>query len=154
MSEAGSYDPRFTLPSVDDPASTEVGIVLLGLEPDRLLGGVGLARLADDAALVTLAVDQVRHEAGTATDFDGLVEAGAARWLAVSARLGGPPAAGSLRRQWAIASRLVVAAVPELGPASVAYLTACLLRRDDVDQFAAGRAERKDADVLPEIPPW
>ncbi|MFJ7219507.1 DUF6187 family protein [Amycolatopsis sp. NPDC098790] len=146
------HDPRFTLPGVDEPASTEAGIILLGLEADRLLAGVGLARLADDPALVTLAVDQARHDALTGLGFAGLADAGAARWLALRARLADVRLApGALRKQWATAGRLVEAAVPGLGPASLAYLTACLLRRDDVDELARARADRKEASVLPEV---
>ncbi|WP_255482083.1 DUF6187 family protein, partial [Amycolatopsis sp. SID8362] len=33
-------DTRFALPEVDAPAATEVGVILLGLEADRLLAGL------------------------------------------------------------------------------------------------------------------
>ncbi|MER6800196.1 DUF6187 family protein, partial [Amycolatopsis mediterranei] len=58
MSDRG--DLRFVLPDVEAPAAVEAGVILLGLDADRLLAGLGLARLADDAALVTQVVDQAR----------------------------------------------------------------------------------------------
>lgn len=143
-------DHRFVLPAIDEPGTTEAGIILLGLDVDRLLAGVGFARLADDSALVTQAVDQARHGV-FAVDLAGLVEIGRARWLAVrstlpSALRAGEP--GALRREWERALDRVTDAVPDAGPASAGYLTACLLRRTEVDRFA----ERGEPDVLPEIP--
>jgi hypothetical protein len=147
--EAG--DTRFALPAIDDPAATEIGVILLGLEADRLLAGLGLARLADDPALVTQVVDQARHcvpDAG----LPGLLEAGRQQWRTVRSSLGEPPSTstpGSLRREWTRAGARVAAAVPGAGAASLAYLTACVLRRTEVDQLA----DRKDTtDVVPEVP--
>ncbi len=142
-------DHRFALPAIDEPGSTEAGIILLGLDTDRLLAGLGLARLADDPALVTQAVDQARHGL-FAVDLAGLVATGRARWLAVrdtlpALRTGEP---GALRREWERALDRVADAVPEAGPASAAYLTACLLRRTEVDRFA----DEGEPDILPEVP--
>lgn len=133
-------DTRFSLPSVDDPASTEVGIILLGLDAERLLAGLGLARLADEPALVTLAVDQLRHGALRALTQESLVESGILRWQQVRGLLvAALPVAstGSLRTSWDRNERLVTESVGAIGPASNAYLTACWLRRDDVDRIAA-----------------
>lgn len=78
-------DLRFALASIDDPDGTEVGVILLGLDAERLLAGVGSARLADDdTALVTQAVDQARHEVAGPRYAD-LIAAGRARWRAVRA---------------------------------------------------------------------
>ncbi|MDX3190790.1 DUF6187 family protein [Streptomyces sp. MN03-5084-2B] len=144
-------DTRFALPAVDDPGSTEVGVILLGLDAERLLAGVGFARLADDPALVTQAVDQARH--GVAGfGLPGLVTAGCARWRAVREAIGDPPGTSSpaaLREAWVEAAGRVATAVPEAGPASVAYLTACSLRRREVDRLAGGDGE---PDVVPEVP--
>ncbi|MFE6617062.1 DUF6187 family protein [Amycolatopsis sp. NPDC057786] len=132
------YDSRFTLPSIDDAPSTEAGVILLGLDARRLLAGVGLARLADEPALVALAVDQARHGAldlGT----EALVEAGILRWRAVRPLIEAGPemaSAGSLRREWEHATARVTATVTGLGPASVSCLAACWLRRDDIDDAA------------------
>ena len=132
-------DTLFTLPSVDDPASTEVGIILLGLDAERLLAGVGLAQLGDDPALVTLAVDQLRHGAMLELGPASLVSSGVRRWQRVRAVLAAtPPVAqtGSLRLMWERTSAMLSSAVAGLGPASLAYLTACWLRRDDIDRRA------------------
>ncbi|MBE1502111.1 hypothetical protein H4696_009211 [Amycolatopsis lexingtonensis] len=143
-------DTRFALPEVDAPAATEVGVILLGLEADRLLAGLGLARLADDPALVTQVVDQARHGVPDA-GLPGLLETGRQQWRSLRAALGAPPSTstpGSLRREWDRASARVAAAVPGAGAASLAYLTACVLRRADVDRIA----DRKDTDVVLEVP--
>ena len=134
-----SADTVFTLPGIDDPASTEAGIILLGLEADRLLAGVGLAQLADDPALVTLAVDQLRHGAMLELDPESLIASGIRRWQHVRAALAvapPPPKTGSLRVTWERTAAMVTATLADLGPASTVYLTACWLRRDDIDRRA------------------
>jgi hypothetical protein len=132
-------DTRFTLPGVDDPASTEVGIILLGLDADRLLAGVGLAQLADDPTQVTLAVDQLRHGALLDLGQESLVESGIHRWRRIRTVLASAPPVpqtGSLRLMWQRTATMLTSAVADLGPASIAYLTACWLRRDEVDRRA------------------
>jgi hypothetical protein len=142
-------DTRFALPPIDDPGSTEVGVILLGLDARRLLAGVGFARIADDPALVTQVVDLARHEVA-GLGFPDLVAAGCARWLVVRELVESrAETSASPRRAWAEATERVAAAVPEAGPASVAYLTACSLRRGEVDQVADGDGE---PDVVPEVP--
>ncbi|WP_020670859.1 DUF6187 family protein [Amycolatopsis nigrescens] len=139
---SGEHDTRFSLPAVDAPASTEVGVILLGLDAERLLAGLGLATLADDPGLVALAVDQVRHGALTQFTQEGLVEAGATRWRCLRSTLGAPDAAGSLRQTWERAIRSLTHSdgpAPGPGPASAAYLAACWLRREDIDRFADHR---------------
>ncbi|WP_410623582.1 DUF6187 family protein [Amycolatopsis sp. cmx-8-4] len=146
-----SDDLRFALPSIDDPDATEVGVILLGLDAERLLAGVGFARLADDPALVTQAVDQARHEVA-APGYAGLIAAGRDRWRAVRVAIGSLPVAvnpASPRRAWAETAAHVAAAVPDAGPASISYLTACTLRRREVDRLAD---ERGEPDVLLEGP--
>jgi hypothetical protein len=138
-------DNRFALPDVDAPADVEVGIILLGLDPDRLLGGLGLARIADDPALVTQLVDQVRH-GGSSFDLAGLVALGRAHWRSVRSALGEPAAdtPGSLRQEWVKTAARVAAVAPGAGHASIAYLTACVLRRADVDPRADVPSNGKD----------
>jgi hypothetical protein len=150
------YDSRFTLPSIDDAPSTEAGVILLGLDAERLLAGVGLARIADEPALVALAVDQARHDALN-LGIDALIEAGITRWRAVRPLIEAGPAvtaAGSLRKEWEQTTAKVTATVAGLGPASVTCLAACWLRREDVDKFAEhGRAPEKGStrDVLSQV---
>lgn len=136
-------DTRFALPAVDDPASTEVGVILMGLDAPRLLAGLGIATLADDPTLVTLMVDRVRHDVPGDLDIDGLIATGARRWhtarraLASVDRSRAAPSA-ALRQAWAQASRAVDAAdLGRPGPAGRAYLTACWLRRTEVDSWVA-----------------
>ncbi len=150
------YDSRFTLPSIDDAPSTEAGVILMGLDAERLLAGLGLARIADEPALVALAVDQARHGA-LGPDTAALIEAGAARWRTVRPLIEAGPemtAAGSLRKEWEQTTERVAATVEGPGPASVAYLAACWLRRDDVDKLAGyGPAPQKGStrDVLSQV---
>jgi hypothetical protein len=122
---------------VDDPASTETGVILMGLAADQLLAGLGLAALAEDATAVTLLVDQIRHGGQARLTLGHLVSLGARRWQADR----DPPLpegpAAPLRLAWARAYQAVLdrQAGP---PASTAYLTACLLRRAEIDRHASG----------------
>jgi len=143
MSSRDGFDTRFSLPAVDDPPATEVGVILMGLDAERLLAGLGLATLADDPAVVTLVIDRVRHDGVARMPLDALVEAGARRWRSVRAALAaasqGIPVSGSLRQVWTQTLRaLSVCEVGELGPATASYLAACWLRREDIDKRAAG----------------
>jgi hypothetical protein len=140
-------DSRFDMPGVDEPAAVEAGIVLQGLDAERLLAGLGLAALADDPALVTLAVDRIRHGAHGALTTDHLFALGARCWLdardALTAVSGSAPLTGSPRLAWAQAARVVRVALegdaPNTGPnvACAAYLTACWIRRDELDALAS-----------------
>lgn len=133
-------DTRFALPAVDDPPLTEIGVILLGLDAERLLAGLGLAALADDPTLVTLAVDQARHGSFGRFGEPALIAAGAARWAAVWPTLAARPSpvvAGSVRETWertvrAVAST-VAGTVAGVGTASTAYLAACWLRHEDIE---------------------
>lgn len=155
------FDPRFSLPNVDDAPLTEVGIILMGLDAPRLLAGLGLATLADDPALVTLAVDQLRHDHAAVFSLDALMATGAARWVParaalVDAGLDRYPE-GLLRRSWERAVRMATATLPEAGLASIGYLVACWFRSDDVDRCAAqvldeaGRRGGGAGDVVPDV---
>ncbi|MEC3976943.1 DUF6187 family protein [Amycolatopsis sp. H20-H5] len=146
------HDTRFSLPAIDDDPATEQGVILLGQDAGRLLAGLGLASLADDPALVTLAVDRIRHGSLDHLKPPGLVELGVTRWLSVRGSLPGPEVAdgGALRKVWERAMRIVSRSVDHTGPASLSYLAACWLRRDDVDKLVSGREPR---DVLPEVAP-
>lgn len=145
-------DARFAMPAVDDPPTVEAGIVLQGLDAERLLAGLGLAALADDPALVTLAVDRLRHDARGALTTDQLVVLGARRWRTARAALasvsGSAALTGSPRRAWAQAARVVHAAWEKdasntgLSAACAVYLTACWIRRDEIDELASQRSAR------------
>jgi hypothetical protein len=145
VSSEERFDTRFTLPAVDDSAATETGIILLGLDADRLLAGLGLAALGDDPAQVALVVDYARHGAAVRIPYDDLIAAGARRWHtarpALAAAGTGLPASGSLRRVWTrtldVLTGLAAADLGAAGPATRAYLTACWLRREDIDRRAA-----------------
>ena len=148
--EADVPDHRFVLPSIDDPPTVEAGVVLLGLDAERLLAGLGLASLADDPALVTLAVDRIRHDPRGALTTGQLVALGARRWRKGRdgfAAVGAPgQLVGSPRRAWVQAARVIQAArereAPGLGlsPGCAAYLTACWIRRDEIDELASRAA--------------
>ncbi|MCR6483514.1 DUF6187 family protein [Amycolatopsis sp. OK19-0408] len=144
-------DSRFDPPDLNAPAAEEAGVILLGLDSDRLLAGLGFARLADDPGLVTQVVDRARHGGFTA-DQAGLVAAGIREWRRVRPSVEAVPAktaGGGLRREWRDTTTRIATAVPDAGPASRAYLTACWIRRDEIDRFT----DREDPlDVVPGIP--
>jgi hypothetical protein len=143
----------FALPSVDQPADAETGVILAGLDAERLLAGLGLASLADDPTLVTLLVDQARHGGGGELTIDALLALGARRWRAARPALAtvgsGATQSGSVRQAWDRATRIVLAAdIGPLGPASQAYLAACWLRHDGIDVLVspAPRAAARQED--------
>ncbi len=149
-------DTRFSLPSVHDPASTEVGVILLGLDADRLLAGLGMAaasELAGDPAVVALLVDEARHglrprewKSGPEPAFPltSAALSGARRWRSLRAGLAaaGPATVSAAPRQaWAQTYRALAAAAPAGEPATHSYLTACWLRRVEVDRRATALVE-------------
>jgi hypothetical protein len=146
------YDTRFSLPAVDDPASVEVGVILMGLDAERLLAGLGVAALGDDATLAMLVVDQARHGIPPDLTMPALVAGGAQRWRAarpglVAADPGGAQSA-AVRRAWARAAETAdAAAPPDWGPASRALLAACWLRRTEVDGYL------EELDAVPQVAP-
>ncbi|MEU8774903.1 DUF6187 family protein [Streptomyces sp. NPDC048606] len=138
--ELDAYDPRFSFTPIDEPAFTEIGVMLMGLDADRLLAGLGMAALADDPAQVALAVDRVRHGVTAVLGFDALVEAGLHRWRsargAIEAAGAQGPAPVSLRRAWDQAMRLLAYCdLGDVGPATLAHLAACRLRQDEIDRY-------------------
>jgi len=140
-------DTLFSLPAVDDPPMTETGVILMGLDAERLLTGLGLATVTDDPALIALSVDQLRHGGVQRLPAGAMLAEGTSRWLSAREVLqavgGGGTTSGSPRQAWANALRLVCAAdIGDAGPATRAYLAACWLRRGEVDARAArGPAE-------------
>lgn len=132
-----AHDTRFSLPAVDAAPSAEVGVILLGQETESLLAGLGATTLAADPAAVALLVDQVRHTGTAALTLDRLVGLGADHWRTERA-LPGPALdrADPLRQAWARAYRSLSEGRAGVGgPARLAYLTACWLRRAEVDRF-------------------
>lgn len=133
------------LPALDATPDAEAGIVLIGLDADRLLAGLGLAVLADDAGRVAVTVDRLRH--GTPLGFAELVAHGAAHWRAVRPALAAacpdPRASASVRQTWdGVARALGGSVLGGAGPATRVHLTACWVRRADVD--LAARPARPD----------
>ncbi|MEO3977670.1 DUF6187 family protein [Streptomyces sp. CAU 1734] len=138
----GDDDPRFALIPSDGSALAETGVILMGLDAERLLAGLGMATLADDPAQVALAVDRVRHGVTAPVTFDALVAAGAHRWHSARTALAEvdrtPPAPASLRRSWDRTLRLIAHCdLGGPGPATTAHLAACWLRREEIDSRAA-----------------
>ncbi len=142
---------QFEMPAVDESALTETGVILAGLDTERLLAGLGMASLSDDPTLVTLLVDQVRHSGGGGElTMEELLELGARRWRHVRPALvsagRGAPQHGSVRQSWERAVRMVLTAeIGTVGPASVAYLAACWLRHDGIDQLTSPAPARHKA---------
>ncbi|GAB1511511.1 DUF6187 family protein [Actinophytocola sp. KF-1] len=137
------YDTEFALPAVDEEPGTELGVLLMGLGPERLLAGLGVAvgEAPEDPVTATLVVDQLRHGARPDRTFAAALAAGAARWRAVRPRLAetAPATAyrsAALRRQWTAAADVVTAAAVTDGAAQRVYLAACWLRRTDIDRLA------------------
>jgi len=153
------YDTVFSLPSLDDGPDTEIGVLLMGLGPERLLAGLGVATgdPAADPATVTLVVDQLRHGMRPGESFDAAVAAGARRWrsahaaLVATETLPAVPTA-ALRRLWESCGRALAAGAelaPRLrtaGDAERVYLTTCLSRSAEITKIVEEHV------VLPELP--
>jgi hypothetical protein len=144
--EPAPSDTRFSLPACDDPPSTEIGVIAMGLPVEQLLAGLGIAALADDPASVTLLVDQVRHGGEVRLTMEDLVAAGSQRWRAAQPGLAaaGPQdhRTASLRNAWAQAyGALDQCEVGEIGPATALYLTACWLRAQEIDVCTQATSE-------------
>ncbi|MFM9371430.1 DUF6187 family protein [Streptomyces sp. Da 82-17] len=159
MPDEHTYDPRFALTAVDDPPLTETGVMLMGLDAERLLAGLGLATFADDPGQVALTVDRARHGLPVQLGFDVLVEAGARRWRearpALEAAGRGAAAPASLRKTWQRTLLMLDrCALGDIGPAGAAHLAACWLRQEEVDQCAAERAapQGEEHHGVPEVP--
>jgi hypothetical protein len=134
------YDTEFSLPAVDDEPGTELGVLLMGLGPEPLLAGLGVAADDGDPTAVTLVVDQLRHDARPDLTFAAALATGAGRWQAARPRLTavGPVAefrSAALRRQWSAAVDVVAAADVAVGAAQQVYFAACWLRRAEIDQL-------------------
>lgn len=139
------YDTVFSLPNVDEDPDTELGVLLMGLGPERLLAGLGVAASgldgAGDPATATLLVDQLRHDARPGRTFADALAAGGDRWHAARPLLtAAAPEDGTrtaaLRRLWATAVDTVTAADAAQGHAERVYLAACWLRKDEIDKVA------------------
>jgi hypothetical protein len=136
------------LPTVDDTFSTEVGVILMGLDAERLLAGLYLASLAVDPTIVTLLVDRVRHGAAGPVTLDALAAAGVSKWRAAAAALdasGRPePGPAPLRQAWSQAFRKLGAlGIGQNRSATTVYLTACWLRREDIGKYATAREQAR-----------
>lgn len=141
VADEEDFDGRFSLPAVDDPPSTETGVILMGLDAERLLAGLGLATVTENPALIALAVDQLQHNVAALLSLDDLTATGASRWLSSQPELHrrghGFTTSAAPRQAWTHAVRMVqTAELGEVGPASLTYLAACWLRRNDVDRQA------------------
>lgn len=137
------YDTVFSLPSVDEHPDTEIGVLLMGVGPERLLAALGVAASGeDDPATTMLVVDQLRHDARPDRTFAAALAAGGDRWRAARDRLTAvaPVAAtrsAALRRLWSTAVDTVTAADVAPGHAERVYLAACWVRKAEIDQLAA-----------------
>jgi uncharacterized protein DUF6187 len=152
MARHGELDTTFGMPAVDQPALTEVGVILSGLDTDRLLAGLGVTDAAGhDPTAAVLQVDRLRH--GDEQGMADAVLAGAQRWLAVRDTLAAKDqrvsVSASVRQAWDRALRTVRAAEPDIaesiGVAGRAYLAACWLRCAEVDRLARQLPPRHSA---------
>ena len=80
------YDTVFALPAVDEDPDTELGVLLMGLGPERLLAGLGVAASGDDPAPAFLLRGPAAPRRPAGPDDGGCGRAGAARWRAARAR--------------------------------------------------------------------
>jgi hypothetical protein len=151
------YGTMFSLPAIDDDPDTEIGVLLMGFGPERLLAGLGVSGAEPDAATATLLVDQLRHGVRPGESYADAVAAGARRWLVARAGFAALPevtgsAPAALRRRWESAAAFVdagAAVAPQLrtaGGAERIYLVACWTRRAEINRIV------EETVVPPEVP--
>jgi hypothetical protein len=147
--DSGPFDTVFALPAIDDDPETEIGVLLMGFEPERLLAGLGVASggAVEEPATVTTYVDQLRHGARDDRTLADALVAGAERWRAAGAGLAAVQVrpgtqSAALRQLWVAAATGLAAAgagAPGLRTRSDAervYLVACWLRRAEITRTA------------------
>jgi hypothetical protein len=133
------YDTVFSLPAVDEDPDTELGVLLMGLGPERLLAGLGVA--GADPVSAFLLVDQLRHDARPDLTMAAVLRDGVTGWRAARPRLAAAdPEPGvrsaALRRLWVVALRAVGNAGLSCGHGERVFLAACWLRRAEIDEAA------------------
>lgn len=127
---------QFQLPALDQPALTEIGVVLSGLAVDRLLAALGLVEDGESPTAVVLRMDLLRHAGGAA--WTDAVTEGTRRWRAIRSSLDeadpAPSASASIRQAWQRAWHTVLRAEPAPDrDARRVVLAACRLRHAEVD---------------------
>ncbi|MDZ5444410.1 DUF6187 family protein [Micromonospora sp. 4G57] len=140
MSELRYADPaEFDLPYLDADPISEAGLILLGLDAERILAMLGFATLTADPGAAVLVVDSALHNGEFRISFSAAVAAGGAEWRrhrpAFAAADGNRFRSGSPREAWAAMYDVARAAVAEnTSSTTVACLAACWFRREEIDQ--------------------
>ncbi|MFV2084759.1 DUF6187 family protein [Micromonospora sp. LOL_021] len=145
MPEPTYADPNtFDLPDTDADLVAEAGLVLMGLDAQRLLAVLGTAAITAHPGASLLAVDTAWHQGDVRLPFPTVVAAGVAQWRryrrALAAADDGVPRSGAPREAWA---RTHATALDALGTATAdttsAALAVCWFRREEIDGFCDDR---------------
>jgi hypothetical protein len=128
--------PEFRLPHVDASAEAELGVVLMGMDVERLILALGFEALFSEPASVLLTVDHlIHHELATITAAQARAAAADA-WKQASLRLPVIPhtnLSGNPREAWEHSLQAVRSALGEGRSATqYIYLAACWFRRSEV----------------------
>ncbi len=125
------------LPYLDVEADSEVGVLLLGLDSERLLMGLGLAVMTAAPEDVALLTDKLTHHGRVTISAEDARARGKQAWRAAYKLLvaagRGERRSGSPREAWAGAVATVSAVLGSpADPASCAYVAACWYRREEM----------------------
>ncbi|MFJ2087087.1 DUF6187 family protein [Micromonospora chokoriensis] len=133
-------DPAdFDLPYLDADQVAEAGLILMGMDAERLLAILGLAGLTADPGSAVLAVDSLWHDGEIRMSFAEAMAAGARQWRryrpALAAEDGGRFRSGGPREAWASSYEVAGAVVAgAAGPTVTACLAACWFRHEEIDE--------------------
>lgn len=133
----------FDLPYRDADPIAESGLILMGMDADRLLAILGLAGLTADPGSAVLAVDRFWHAGEIRMSFAEAVAAGAAQWRryrdALAAEAGGRFRSGGPREAWASSYQVAGVVAGPAGPTVTACLAACWFRHEEMDEVTRVR---------------
>ncbi|WP_433320058.1 DUF6187 family protein [Micromonospora chersina] len=139
MSEAPYANPvDFDLPYLDADPVSESGLILMGMDAERILAILGLAALTADPGSAVLVIDAAWHDGEIRISFPAAVAAGVREWRrhrpALAAADGDQFRSGSPREAWASAYQVAQGAVAATAGTTVtACLAACWFRREEID---------------------
>lgn len=140
MSDAVLADPMdFDLPYLDADRISEAGLILMGLDAERVLAVLGTATLVTDLGAALLAVDAAWHAGEIRVPLATAVRIGAEQWRqhrpALARHDDGRPRSGAPREAWASAHAVATAVLPAAtGPTVAACVAVCWFRREEFDE--------------------
>lgn len=127
--------------AVDADTGEETGIVLLALDTGRLLVGLGAAAMLSSVSELAILVEEAEHTGVLGRPYDSLLTHGAHMWTSMRKALDNCGVfalkrPGDPRGAWRRLHPAVDPALPGAARSTVALATACVYRREQVDDHS------------------